>query len=177
MKKLSFFTVLITGLIIISPVLAQATTPSAAQTINGMKLIDTTRKVEFSSPNELWSINAGKYSISLNHNTHFDAHVTLKKSWYNVSSAQEAYDKRKNSLKSYLPSAIFIRENESITLPDNVKGKSMTYKNPSDLKVVREIMFVHDGKTFELVFQAKEDNFQIVKEDFKYILQNMKLFQ
>ena len=144
-------------------------------TFKGMQLTDATRHIEFTSPNDLWSITAGKYTISLNHSTHFDAHVTLKNSWYTVSSAQEAYEKRKNNLKSYLPGAVFIRENEAITLPDNVQGISMTYKNPSDLKVIREIMFVHKNQAYELVFQAKEDNFLQIKDDFGFILKNLKL--
>jgi len=141
----------------------------------GMQLIDAARHIEFTSPSDLWSITAGKYTVSLNHSTHFDAHVTLKNSWYTVATAQEAYEKRKNNLKSYLPGAIFIKENEAITLPGNILGISMTYKNPSDLKIVREIMFVHKNQAYELVFQAKEDNFLAVKDDFGFILKNLML--
>ena len=141
----------------------------------GMKLIDSTRNIEFSTPNKFWEINTSKFSISLNHNTHFDAHVTMKKSWYSDSTAKEAYDKRKASLKSYLPGAIFVKENEAVTLSGNISAVSTTYKNPSDLKIIREIFFIHKGMTYELIFQAKEENFPKIKEDFKYILQNLKL--
>ncbi|HLD44039.1 MAG TPA: hypothetical protein VJC18_01285, partial [bacterium] len=128
------------------------------------------------APSELWNINAGKFSIGLNHNAVLDAVVTLKKSWYDVTTAQEAYEKRKNNLSSYLPGAIFIMENQRVLLPGNIEALSMTYKNPSDLKVSREIMFVHRGAAYEFVFQAKEENFTTVKEDFRYILENMKLY-
>lgn len=154
---------------------AQDATAAAGTSTNGIKLIDPTRGVEFNAPNPTWGVNAGKHSISLNHNQHYDAHVTLKKSWYTVATAQEAYDKRKKSLKSYIPGAIFLKENQEVTI-GTLKGMSMTYKNPSDLKIKREIMFIHKGKAYELVFQAKEQNFQTVKADFGYILQNMKLY-
>jgi hypothetical protein len=171
MKKYFVSIVVLIMLISTSWVFAQAAT-NATQ---GMKLIDSTRGVTFSSPNAFWGINAAKHSISLNHNTHYDAHVTLKKSWYTVATAKEAYDKRKSSLKSYLPGAIFVKENDPITISGSVKGLSMIYKNPSDLKVIREILFIHKGQAYELVFQAKEENFAKVKEDFRYILQNMQL--
>jgi|APSaa5957512622_1039677.scaffolds.fasta_scaffold184941_1 hypothetical protein len=174
MKKLLAITLLVCFL---SVGIANAQTPAATATTTaaGLKLIDATRGIEFSAPNGFWGINAGKYSISLNHQTHYDAHVTLKKSWYTVGTAQEAYNKRKESLKSYLPGAVFIKENESLTV-GGMPGMAMTYKNPSDLKIIREIMIVHKGQPYELVFQAKEENFQKVKADFGFILQNLKLF-
>ena len=151
-----------------------ATNTSAAPTATGMRLIDPVRGIEFTAPNPTWGLNASEHTISLNHSTLFDAHVTLKKSWYTVSTVQQAYDKRKESLKSYLPGAVFIKENETLTLGDNISAISMTYKNPSDLKVKREIMFINKGQAYELVFEAKEENFQSVKDDFGFILRNMK---
>lgn len=142
----------------------------------GMKIIDPNRGAEFTAPNANWGINAGKFSISLSHKQHYDALVTMKKSWYTVSSANDAYSKRKDSIKSYLPGAKFIKENEALTIGGNTPAVSMIYENPSDLKIFREIMFVHKGQAYELVFQAKKENFQKVKEDFGYILKNMKLF-
>ncbi|MBF0106609.1 MAG: hypothetical protein HQM16_14945 [Deltaproteobacteria bacterium] len=147
-----------------------------AQIDAGMKISDPERGIEFAAPNAIWGINAGKHSISLNHDVYYDAQVTIKKSWFTVATAEEAYSKRLESLKSYLPGAIFIKENDPVTLAGNTTGLSMIYKNPSDLKVKREIMFIHRGQPYELVFQAKEENFQKVKEDFGYILNNMKLF-
>lgn len=154
---------------------AQTATTNAA-TAPGLELKDSARGVTFIAPNGLWSINAGQYSISLNHNSIFDAYVTMKSSWYTVANAQEAYNKRKDSLKSYLPGAIFLKENETLTLGGTIQAVSMTYKNPSDLKVIREIMFVHHGIPYELTFQVKEENFNGVKADFGLILQKMLLF-
>lgn len=152
------------------------TTTTTPGTNAGLALKDTGRGLEFQAPNDQWTISASKYSISLNHDTHFDAFVILKDSWYTVGTAKEAYDKRKEVLLSYLPGAQFIKENENMTLPSSVTAISMTYKNPSDLKVIREILFVHKGKAFELVFQAQEENFSKVREDFGFILKNLKLF-
>lgn len=154
---------------------AQTSTTNAA-TAPGLELKDSNRGVTFNAPNGLWSINAGQYSISMNHNSIFDAYVTMKSSWYTVANAQEAYNKRKDSLKSYLPGAIFLKENEALTLGGSTQAVSMTYKNPSDLKVIREIMFVHRGTPYELTFQVKEENFNSVKADFGLILQKMTLF-
>lgn len=146
----------------------------ATSAIAGMKIIDPTRGVEFTAPNSQWDINANKYTLSLNHNTYYDTMVSLKKSWYTVPTAQEAYNKRKDSLKSYLPGAVFIKENDPVTLGGSVQALSMTYKNPSDLKILREIMFIYKGQAYELVFQSKEENFQNIKADFGAILQSMK---
>ena len=170
MKKLLSLSFAILLFLICQTVSAQ--TPAA----NGIKLTDPERGVEFTAPNGSWNINTSKSFISLNHETFYDAHVTLKKSWYMVGTAQEAYNKRKDSLKSYLPGAIFVKENEPVTLTNGVGGISMTYKNPSDLKIQREIIFIYKNQPYELVFQAKEENFQEVKADFGFILQNMRLF-
>lgn len=152
------------------------TTPTApvSATTEGMKITDPVRGVEFIAPNSTWGINASQHTISLTHSTYYDSHVTLKKSWYSVPTAQEAYIKRKDSLKSYLPGAIFVKENETLTLGAATPAVSMTYKNPSDLKVKREIMFIHKNQAYELVFEAKEENFPAVKEDFGFILRNLK---
>ncbi|MCP5464216.1 MAG: hypothetical protein H7A33_04235 [Deltaproteobacteria bacterium] len=159
------------------PVLAQAPDTTAAKTNDkGIILQDPNRGITIEAPNASWGVNAGKYTISLNHVSFFDAHVTLKKSWYSVTTAQEAYEKRKASLKSYMPGAVFLKENEKLSIGDNVAAMSMIYKNPSDLKVLREIVFVHRGQPYELVFQAKDENFQKVKEEFGFILENLKLF-
>jgi hypothetical protein len=142
----------------------------------GLELKDPTRGVKFTAPNGLWSVNAGKYSISLTHQTHYDANVTLKKSYQTVASAADAYANRKKSLKSYLPGAVFMKENEAVTI-GAITGQSMTYKNPSDLKVIREIMFIHNGLTYELVFKSKEENLPKVQADFTAILGSMELFK
>lgn len=151
------------------------TTQDTATGALGFKLVDSSRGMEFTTPNSTWGIHASHQTVSFSHSTLFDAHVSLKKSWYTVSNSQQAYDKRKESLKSYLPGAVFVKENEAITLGDSLNAISMTYKNPSDLKVKREIMFVHKGQAYELVFEAKEENFPSVKEDFGFILKNIKL--
>lgn len=153
-------------------VMAQEDTALSSIT-SSMNLTDLERGIEFAVPSQ-WGVNAGKYSISINHTTYYDSHVTLKKSWYTVSTAEEAYEKRRHSLLSYLPGAVFVKEKETLTL-GTVPAMSMTYKNPSDLKIIREIMFVHKGTAYELVFESKEENFQIIKNDFGFILKNMKL--
>lgn len=178
--KRYFFTVLCFSIITFAALTSQAqdaTTPPPSSTTvaQGFKLIDASRGLEFTAPNSTWGLHASDHSISFNHSTLFDAHVTLKKSWYTVANSQQAYDKRKESLKSYLPGAVFVKENEAITLSDSIAAVSMTYKNPSDLKVKREIMFVHKGQAYELVFEAKEENFPSVKEDFGFILKNFRL--
>lgn len=159
-----------------TPAAIPTTAPPAAPGLKGMKIIDPERGVSFEAPNNMWGINAGKYSISLNHKTHYDAHVTLKKSWYSVGTAQEAYTKRKSSLKSYIPGAIYIKDNEPLTIGGNTAAISIIYENPADLNVFREMVFIHKGQAYELVFKAKKENFAKVKEDFGYILKNMKLF-
>lgn len=162
-----------------APTTSTTTTTAAAPTTpsdQGMKIIDPNRGAEFTAPNANWGINAGKYSISLSHKEHYDALVTMKKSWHSAGTAPDAYKKRKDSLQSYLPGAKFIKENESLTIGGSTPAVSMIYENPSDLKVFREIMFVHKSQAYELVFQAKKENFQKVKNDFGYILKNMKLF-
>lgn len=172
MKKLIFALSLLVACVFSTVVHAQDSAPPTAP--SGLKLIDPSQGMEFQAPNAMWGINAGKYSVSLNHTSFYDAHVTLKKSWYTVPTAKDAYSKRKDSLKSYLPGAEFIKENEEITM-GTTPAVSMTYKNPGDRKIIREIMFVHKGVAYELVFEAKEENFQSVKEDFGSILQNIKL--
>ena len=177
MKKIFVAMSLALSIACATSVFAQVGTnnPVSAPASAGMKIIDPTRGVEFTAPNAQWDVNANKYTLSLNHNTYYDTMVSLKKGWYTVATAQEAYDKRKEGLKSYLPGAIFLKENEAVMLSGTIPGISMTYKNPSDLKIFREIMFVYRGQAYELVFQSKEENFQQIKNDFGFILQNMKL--
>lgn len=152
---------------------AQGTTVDA--TSPGMVLDDPTRGIKITAPNGLWSVNGSQYSISLNHNTYYDASVYLRKSYYTVADAQSAYDQRKKSLLNYLPGAQFLKENEQMTI-GNIQAVSMTYKNPSDLKIIREIMFIHKGIPYEMEFKAKEENFEKVKADFGTILTKISLY-
>lgn len=154
---------------------AQAQGTTAVATSPGMVLDDPSRGIKMTAPNGLWSVSGSKYSISLNHSTYYDAGVSLRKSYYTVATAQDAYAQRKKSLGSSLPGAIFLKENETLTL-GSVQAVAMTYKNPSDLKIIREIMLVHRGVPYELEFRAKEENFDKVKADFGAILQTMSLY-
>lgn len=177
MKKILLLTIFFAFVLNFNVYGQAATTPATTTATGqqGMKLIDYERKVEMACPTN-WGLNAGKYSIGLNHKTHYDAHVTLKKSWYTVATAKEAYEKRKASLKSYIPGAKYIKENETLTIGGNTQAMSFTIENPGDLTISREMLFIHNGQAYELVFKAKKENFQKVKQDFGYILKNMKLF-
>jgi len=158
----------------IPPLQTMASPTSASD--EGVTVRDPKFGVQFKAPNENWSVTTTKHSVGLNHNVLYDVSVILKKSWYTVSSIQEAYNKRKDSLINYLPGAIFVKENDEVTLGGTTKGLSMIYKNPGKDVVKREIMFIHKNQAYELVFQAKDENFQKVKTDFSYILNNMVLF-
>lgn len=173
MKKSSALLVALILVAISGQVFAQAATNEA--TAPGMVLDDPYRGIKFTAPNALWSVNGSSYSIGLSHGTYYDASVYLRKSYYTVTTAQEAYNQRKDSLKSYLPGAQYLKENESITI-GNITGVSMTYKNPSDLKIIREIVFLHKGVPYELEFKAKEENFEKVKADFATILAKLSLY-
>jgi len=186
-KKTLFLLITILALFMARSAYTQTPTPvtttpattaptTAAPAVSGITLKDPNRGVAFTAPNTSWSVNAGKFSISLNHNKHYDAIVTLKSSWYKVVTPDEAYKKRKENLKSYLPGAEFLKENDNIVLGGSISALSMTYRNPSNLKILREILFIHKGQAYELVFQAKEENFQKVKADFGSILKNMSLY-
>ncbi len=158
----------------LSPVFAQAPDTTNEATAPGYELNDVAHGIKIKLPNALWGVNANKYSISLSHTTYFDVYVSLKKSWYAVTNAQEAYSQRRISLRSYLPGATFIKENEAITI-GTTQGLSMTYTNPSEKKVVREIVFIHKGVPYEMSFTVKEENFNAVKADFGVLLQNLQL--
>lgn len=153
---------------------AQAPEAINEATAPGYELSDVARGIKIKLPNALWGVNANKYAISLSHGTYFDVYVSLKKSWYAVTNAQEAYSQRRISLRSYLPGAAFIKENEAITI-GTAQGLSMTYTNPSEKKVVREIVFIHKGVPYEMSFTVKEENFNAVKADFGAILRDLQL--
>jgi hypothetical protein len=158
----------------LSPNFAQTPNTTDEATAPGYELHDVAHGIKIKLPNALWGINANKYAISLSHGTYFDVYISLKKSWYAVTNAGEAYSQRRISLRSYLPGAVFIKENEAITI-GTTQGLSMTYTNPSEKKVVREIVFIHKGVPYEVSFTVKEENFNAVKADFGAILQNLQL--
>lgn len=169
-----FVLIMLTVFCLATPLVqAQGTTVDA--TSPGMVLDDPARGIKMTAPNGLWSVNGSQYSVSLNHNTYYDASVYLRKSYYTVATAQDAYNERKKSLGNYLPGAVYLKENEQLTL-GSVQAVAMTYKNPSDLKVIREIMFVHKGVPYEMEFKSKEENFEKVKADFGAILTKMSLY-
>lgn len=151
---------------------APAATPATA-TSDGFEIKDLARGFVFKTPNAAWSINASQYAISLTHGTYYDAYVSLKKSWYTVPTVQEAYDKHKENLKSYLPGAEYLRDAEQLTLGSE-PAMSMTYKDPAQQKVTREVMFLHKGVPYELSFTVKEENFPKVKDDFATILRGIQ---
>ncbi len=164
------FRFLITGLSLLLALKAYS------QTTTGAKLTDFGRGVEFVTPSSTWDVNVSSYSITLNHNVNYDVRVTLNKMMNSVSTTSDAYSKRKENLKSYLPGAIFIKENEPVTLAGGVAAVSMTYKNPADLTITRVIVFLHKNQGYELEFKAKEENFGNIKTDFGAILQGVRLF-
>jgi hypothetical protein len=149
-------------------------TPIPEATLPGMELTDTNRGLKVVTPNALWNINASKFSISLSHSTYYDVYVVIKKSSFNVATAQDAYQKHRDYLKTYLPDAGFLKENEGVTV-GNTQGLSMTYLNPGEKKVFREIAFIHRGVPYEISFSVKEENFEAVKEDFTFILQHLQM--
>ena len=139
----------------------------------GYELKDPTRGFVFATPNASWNLNAGQFSVSFTHDTHYDAYIQLKKSWYSVSTVQEAYDKRKESLKSYLPGAQILKDAESLSVGAE-PALSMTYKDPAQQKIYREMVFIHKGVPYELSFTVKEENFEKVKADFGGILKGIQ---
>jgi hypothetical protein len=152
-----------------TPPPAPAAAPVAVPTSDGFELKDLAHGFVFTAPNSAWSINASQYAVSLTHGTYYDAYITIKKSWYTVATVQEAYDKRKDNLKSYLPGAEYLRDAEAITVGAEA-ALSMTYKDPAQQKISREIVFLHKGVPYELSFTVKEENFPKVKDDFAAIL-------
>lgn len=155
---------------------AQQAAPVAMQNADpGFELKDPVRGLVFHAPNSNWSLNAGKSTVSLTNDTVYDAYVSLKKSWYTVSNVQDAYDKRAESLKRYLPGAEMLKEKETVKL-GTLDAMSMTYKDPAQQKVHREIVFVHKGMPYELTFTVKEENFAKVKNDFAAILKGIEAF-
>lgn len=148
---------------------------SNAQTTGGFRIANTVTGIELTSPNENWSVNGEKENLTFTHTSYFDGQVSLKKSWHNAATAQESYNRRKDNIISYLPDAKFLKENDQLNLSDSTPGVSMIYQNPKDSKVFREIMFIHKGQSYELVFQAKDENFKALKEDFASFLTSVKL--
>lgn len=148
----------------------------ADATAKGATLIDPARGIEFNAPNGSWGISSSKYSLSLNHATVYDARVTLKKSYYTVATASDAYDQHKKGLVSYMPGAQFKEEKQALKIGD-LEAFSMTYENPSDLTVIREIFFIHKGIPYQLDFRVKKENFEKVKDDFTAILTGIKLLK
>lgn len=162
--------------LLIAPVLSQAqeaASTTTATTEAGYELKDPTRGFTFTTPNAEWGINVSKHSVSMSHGTYYDAYVSLRKSWYTVSNSQEAYTKKKESLTSYLPGAEMVTENETLKI-GSADAVSMTYKDPAQKKVHREIVFIYNGVPYEITFTVKEENFDKVKDDFSKILQGIK---
>jgi hypothetical protein len=171
----NFYLTLIACLSLISfAARAQTSDAAADAALPGFELTDAAHGFKIIMPNGLWNITATKYAISITHNTLFDVFITLKKGWYAVATAQDAYKQRRESLKTYLPGAVFVKENEEITI-GNAPAVSMTYTNPGDKKVVREIMFMQHGVSYELSFTVNQENFEAVKQDFGLILQKLQL--
>ena len=153
-------------------VFAQGATTTNANTGAGYDLNDKNRGFKISVPAN-WSVNAGKYTISMSHGTHFDAYITLKKSWYTVSTADELYSKVKDNLGRTLPGAEIIKEKEAIKI-GNISGLSVTYVDPAQQKVNRSIVFIHRGLPYELKFAIKQKNFKYIKEDFGKIFKGIQ---
>lgn len=176
LKNLLATCVVLTGIATSGDAHAQAAAPATAPVVatsDGFEIKDLARGFVFKTPNAAWSINASQYAISLTHGTYYDAYVSLKKSWYTVPTVQEAYDKHKENLKSYLPGAEYLRDAEQLTLGSE-PAMSMTYKDPAQQKVTREVMFLHKGVPYELSFTVKEENFPKVKDDFATILRGIQ---
>lgn len=172
MKKYSLLLAILSCLIGGQAVAEDTTAKASAP---GMILDDPNRSIKFTAPNALWGIYGSKYSIDMSHDTYFDATVVLHKAYSTGTTTQELYTKTKDSLKSYLPGAMFLKENEAVTL-GNTQGVSMTYKSPSDLTILRVIVFLHKGSPYELTFKVKEENFDKVKADFSGILARLLLY-
>lgn len=147
---------------------------STAEAVQGYELRDPERGMVLSVPAN-WSINASKSAVSLMNDVVYDALVILKKSWFTVTTAEEAFVKTSEGLKRFLPGAEMIKDKESLKL-GNTDAMSMTYRDPSQQKVHREIVFVHRGVSYELSFTVKEENFGKVKDDFGKILRGIELF-
>lgn len=159
-----------------APGIAPEPTP-ASEPGQAIKISNPNMGYELSTPNVKWIMNVAKDSIALTHEDYFDAVVRLKRSQdTTVGTLEGAYDKRKQFLKSYMPDARFIKEKDTVTIGGSTPAISMIYENPAAGEVSREILFVHKGQPYELVFKAKKQNFQKVKDDFAHILHNLKLY-
>lgn len=175
-KTIPLFLLLFVAAVTVQAQQVAAPAPAPATNVDqGFELKDPTRGLVFHAPSANWSLNAGKSTVSLTNDTVYDAYVSLKKSWYTVSNVQDAYDKRAESLKRYLPGAEMLKEKESVKL-GVLDALSMTYKDPAQQKVHREIVFVHKGVPYELTFTVKEENFTKVKNDFAAILKGIEAF-
>lgn len=166
MKKIISTLAIVLSFVVFAPVVH-------AQDAGGYELKDPTRGFFFKAPSAMWSMNGSSYSVSMSHKTYYDARVSLKKSWYSVTTPSELYTKRVSSLKSTLPGAQMVKENEKVKV-GGIDAVSFTYKDPGQQKIVRSILLVHKGKPYELEFTVKEPNFDKVKADFSSILTNIK---
>ena len=149
--------------------------PLVSQASSGYKLQDPVRKLNIAAPAN-WTMNAGKYSVSMMHGTYTDAYVRLSKSWYTVGSADESYTKKKDSLKRSLPGAQFTQEKATVQL-GTISGVSMTYKDPAKQQVHQVVLFIHNNVPYELSLKVKEANYNAVKADFEAILKNITPMQ
>lgn len=149
--------------------LAQAQTAAPDPSTAGYELRDPARGFVYVTPNSSWSISANSYNVTLSHGTYYDAYISLRKGYTTYATPQEAYAKKKEYLKSSLPGAEMIKDGEAMNVGTE-PAMSMTYKDPAQQKIMREIVFNHKGGSYELSFTVKQENFEAVKADFGAIL-------
>lgn len=169
----SFFLILFLWITTLLPYTSMAQGVTAEASAPGIELKDPYRGFFFKMPNALWNVSVYSSSTRFNHQTYYDASVSINKSYSTGSSSLDALESRKKSLQSYMPGAKYYVEKEEFKI-QNTQAHSMTYEDPSTLKVTREIIVIHKGKPYEIKFTVKKENFDKVKEDFKFILDNMQ---
>lgn len=139
----------------------------------GYSIQDPIRSLSYTLPNEKWSVNLGKKSVTLTHNDFYDVLVSLKKSWVQEKSSMALYKKRFDDFKKYSPGTKVVRQDQYIQF-GNIQAVSFTYIDGAQKKLIREILFVYKNQSYELLFSVNEVNFKLLKQDFSFILQHFK---
>lgn len=130
------------------------------------------------APNAAWDVYYKNRSITLellNAQRQNRAVIFLHPTGHNPRDLEIAYAEHKAEVARRLPGAVMVSDHQPATLPGNTPALVYTYKNPSELTVLRDYVFQYRGVTHELNFEVLDADYPALKTDLKWIVDNIRL--
>lgn len=142
-----------------------------------VRLNDNTRGISFAVPATNWYIVSNSYRMEAYPVAEGTVSVNISDSYSSKLTADEMYQDEKDFMKESMPGAIFLKENEKLTLAGNIGAVSMSYKDPSSLEFKRIIFFIHRGQRYQMTFTLPEAKIEQYKPDFATIFKSLNFFE